>query len=112
MPQQPSSPRLVQFGVFELDLQQAELRKQGVKISPSKSCNYSLRLPERSLAAINSARASGLPTPSWNLTKDSTAPWLDCGTLWVITPQARASLKPWPATATALSQMSPRCLRH
>src|SRR5215470_18744270 len=32
MPQQPSSPRLVQFGVFELDLQQAELRKQGVKI--------------------------------------------------------------------------------
>lgn len=27
-----SSPKLVQFGVFELDLQRAELRKQGVKV--------------------------------------------------------------------------------
>ena len=32
MPPQDTSPKVVQFGVFELDLQRAELRKQGVKI--------------------------------------------------------------------------------
>jgi TolB-like protein/DNA-binding winged helix-turn-helix (wHTH) protein/Tfp pilus assembly protein PilF len=32
MPARETSPKLVQFGVFELDLQQAELRKQGVKV--------------------------------------------------------------------------------
>src|SRR5215831_17786071 len=32
MPVQDTSPKLVQFGVFELDLQQGELRKQGVKV--------------------------------------------------------------------------------
>jgi Tol biopolymer transport system component/DNA-binding winged helix-turn-helix (wHTH) protein len=32
MPAQDTSPKLVQFGVFELDLQRAELRKQGVKV--------------------------------------------------------------------------------
>src|SRR5215469_6112606 len=32
MPPQDSSPKVVQFGVFELDLQRAELRKQGVKV--------------------------------------------------------------------------------
>lgn len=32
IPAQDTSPKLVQFGVFELDLQQAELRKQGVKV--------------------------------------------------------------------------------
>jgi len=32
MPAQDTSPKVVQFGVFELDLQHAELRKQGVKV--------------------------------------------------------------------------------
>jgi DNA-binding winged helix-turn-helix (wHTH) protein len=32
MQPQDTSPKLVQFGVFELDLQRAELRKQGVKV--------------------------------------------------------------------------------
>jgi Tol biopolymer transport system component/DNA-binding winged helix-turn-helix (wHTH) protein len=32
MPAQDTSPKVVQFGVFELDLQRAELRKQGVKV--------------------------------------------------------------------------------
>src|SRR5262249_52879602 len=32
MPAQDTNPKLVQFGVFELDLQQGELRKQGVKV--------------------------------------------------------------------------------
>src|SRR5215470_9257705 len=32
MPPQDSSPRVVQFGVFELDLRRAELRKQGIKV--------------------------------------------------------------------------------
>src|SRR5262249_26529952 len=32
MPAQARSPKLVQFGVFELDLQHAALRKQGVKV--------------------------------------------------------------------------------
>src|SRR5215467_7700495 len=32
MPPQDSSPKVVQFGVFELDLQRAELRRQGVKV--------------------------------------------------------------------------------
>ena len=32
MPAQDTSPTVVQFGVFELDLQRAELRKQGVKV--------------------------------------------------------------------------------
>src|SRR5215471_610211 len=32
MPAPDPSPKLVQFGVFELDLQQAALRKQGVKV--------------------------------------------------------------------------------
>src|SRR5215469_7918501 len=32
MPPQDSSPKPVQFGVFELDLERAELRKQGVKV--------------------------------------------------------------------------------
>ncbi|MGE5724610.1 MAG: winged helix-turn-helix domain-containing tetratricopeptide repeat protein [Acidobacteriota bacterium] len=32
MPSPASTPKIVQFGVFELDLQRAELRKQGVKI--------------------------------------------------------------------------------
>ena len=32
MPEQRTSPRLMQFGVFELDLHRGELRKQGVKV--------------------------------------------------------------------------------
>src|SRR5215831_90026 len=32
MPAQDTSPKAVRFGVFELDLQRAELRKQGVKV--------------------------------------------------------------------------------
>jgi Tol biopolymer transport system component/DNA-binding winged helix-turn-helix (wHTH) protein len=32
MPAQETSPKVVQFGVFELDLQRAELRKRGVKV--------------------------------------------------------------------------------
>ncbi len=32
MPAQETSPRVARFGIFELDIQQAELRKQGVKV--------------------------------------------------------------------------------
>jgi len=32
MPTEDTSPKLLRFGVFELDLQRAELRKQGVKV--------------------------------------------------------------------------------
>lgn len=32
MPAQDTSPKIVQFGAFELDLHRGELRKQGVKV--------------------------------------------------------------------------------
>ena len=60
MPAQDTNPKLVQFGVFELDLQQGELRKQGVKVKLQEQPLKVLQLLLETLGEIVSRSVSGL----------------------------------------------------
>jgi len=74
MSSQPTAARVIRFGLFELDLQTSELRKQGRNIKLQDQPFQVLVLLLRHSGEVVTASNCGMPfgprTPSSNSTRD------------------------------------------
>ena len=103
MKESTSSSRDVRFGLFEVDLQAGELRKNGHKIKlqeqPFRVLSLLLERAGEVVTGKSSVRSSGRQTRSLTLSIASTNPSKNCDRRWETRLTILASLRRWRAEA-------------